>query len=111
MCALVRLRREVPPLAERVLLFLDVPPGEGDDCPGEIETDVTLEVPADPHLWPVGADRPWAVVGKHPDDPKHYRVFRSEAELTAAGFHHVPGTYGRYHSWQSFPSRGLNWTA
>jgi hypothetical protein len=59
---------------------------------GEAEAGVTLEYDMEHvHSWPDGAPRPDPCVGVAPDDPKKYKVFKSEAERRQAGYRPVPG--------------------
>ena len=54
------------------------------------------------HSWPDGQSLPEAAVGRSPDDPKLYRVFRYRTDRQAAGFESVEGTAIVVGSWRDY---------
>jgi hypothetical protein len=54
------------------------------------------------HAWPDGHDRPEACVGRAPDNPSLYKVFRYARDLRAAGYQPVPGTAVVLGSWSEY---------
>ena len=54
------------------------------------------------HSWPDGHDAPEACVGRAPDNPKHYKVFKYRSELQADKYQPVPGTALRFGTWKEY---------
>ena len=54
------------------------------------------------HRWPDGHARPEACVGRAPENPKHYKVFKYRSELQSAGYQPVSGTVLVYGSWAAY---------
>jgi len=60
---------------------------------GEVIEDVTLDYDMlAVHKWPGGDAAPEACVGRAPDNPKHYKVFKYSSDLHSAGYQPVGGT-------------------
>jgi hypothetical protein len=69
---------------------------------GQVIEGVTLEKNEDVHRWPSETKRPIQCVGKAPDNPKHYRVFKNESDLQSAGYQPVSGTEFIADSWKDY---------
>ncbi|HYT93680.1 MAG TPA: hypothetical protein VEL76_33485 [Gemmataceae bacterium] len=54
------------------------------------------------HSWPDGEARPEACVGRKPDKPKHYKVFKYRSDRRAAGYQPVAGTAVVFGSWSDY---------
>src|SRR5262245_33990951 len=54
------------------------------------------------HSWPEGQARPEPSVGRAPDNPKHYRVFKADAERVSAGYEHIAGTPLVFGTWYDY---------
>lgn len=54
------------------------------------------------HRWPNGAAAPEVCVGRAPDDPKHFKVFRYATDRQAAGFEPMPGDPVVFGSWPDY---------
>jgi hypothetical protein len=54
------------------------------------------------HSWPDGHARPEACVGRAPDNPKHYKVFKYRSERQAAGYEPVAGSPAVFGSWKDY---------
>ena len=59
---------------------------------GVVVERVALDYDMAVHNWPDGTPRPEVCVGRDPNDPKRYKVFKYSAERQAAGFVPVAGT-------------------
>lgn len=70
---------------------------------GPVTSGVTLEYDYDAvHLWPDGHARPEARVGRSPDDPNYYKVFKYGSDLRAVNYQPVPGTPLVFGSWDDY---------
>lgn len=70
---------------------------------GKVIDDVALDYDMDAvHRWPNGDPAPDACVGRAPDDPTHFKVFRYAADLQAAGFQPVAGDPVVFSSWSDY---------
>ena len=69
---------------------------------GHVVEDVSLSQSEDINKWPAGSRSPEELLGRSPDDPKHFCVFRSQAECRSAGYVEVPGTATIHESWSDF---------
>jgi hypothetical protein len=70
---------------------------------GKVIEGVTLEYDmVAVHRWPDGHARPQACVGRDPENPNHYKVFKYGSELQAAGYQPVPGTAIPFGSWEGY---------
>jgi hypothetical protein len=70
---------------------------------GTVTEGVTLDYDLEAvHSWPDGAPRPEACVGRAPDDPKHYKVFKYRSDRQAAGYQPVAGTAVVFGSWADY---------
>jgi hypothetical protein len=68
-----------------------------------LEEGVTLDYDMEAvHSWPDGEDCPEARLGRAPDNPKHYKVFKYRSELEAAGYPLLPGTPVVFGSWKDY---------
>lgn len=68
-----------------------------------VEEGVTLDYDMQAvHSWPEGQQRPDACLGRDPNDPKHYKVFKYRHELDAAGFAFVSGTPFVFGAWSDY---------
>ncbi|MGO8751710.1 MAG: hypothetical protein ACLQNE_37690 [Thermoguttaceae bacterium] len=67
---------------------------------GYVIEGVTLDYDVEAvHDWPVGDPAPEPCVGRDPDNPNHYKVFKDRSELQSAGFQPVIGNalvFGRW---------------
>lgn len=54
------------------------------------------------HEWADGAPRPEACVGRDPDNPKHYKVFKYKSDLQNAKYEFVPGKARVFESWPDY---------
>ena len=54
------------------------------------------------HSWPDGSEMPEVCVGRAPDNPNHYKVFKYRSELQSARFQPVPGTALPFGSWRDY---------
>jgi hypothetical protein len=70
---------------------------------GNVAEGVSLEYDMEAvHSWPDGHPRPDACVGRDPDNPNHYKVFKYCNERQAAGYHPVAGTPAVFGSWSDY---------
>jgi hypothetical protein len=70
---------------------------------GNVEEGVTLDYDMEAvHSWSDGSPRPDACLGRAPDDPKHYKVFKYRSELQSAGYEPIPGTPLLLGSWNQY---------
>lgn len=53
-------------------------------------------------LWPDGAARPERCVGRAPNNPNHYKVFKYGSELQSAGYQPVAGNPVKFVSWSDY---------
>jgi hypothetical protein len=77
-----------------------------DGYTGELIEGVKLDIPPGLHDWPEGADRPNPVMGVSSVDPKHYKGFKSRAEMEAAGFTFVGPPATAVDTWKSYLRTG-----
>jgi hypothetical protein len=54
------------------------------------------------HLWPDGHERPEAITGQDPANPKQYKVFKYARDLQGAGFRPVVGTANVFGRWADY---------
>ena len=54
------------------------------------------------HRWSDGDPAPEACVGRDPDHPNHYKVFKYNSELQSAGYQPVEGTAVEFDSWSDY---------
>jgi hypothetical protein len=54
------------------------------------------------HSWPEGDDRPDACIGRAPDDPNQYKVFKYDADRAEAGYAPVEGMVVLVGSWSEY---------
>jgi hypothetical protein len=54
------------------------------------------------HAWPDGHENPEACVGRDPNKPSHYKVFKYGRDLQAEGYQPVPGTAVVFGSWSEY---------
>ncbi len=70
---------------------------------GSVVEGVTLDYDMqEVHVWAPGQDRPEACLGRSPDDPKHYKVFRYSSDLHEAGYEAMPGNFALFKSWPNY---------
>ncbi len=70
---------------------------------GNVAEDVDLDYDIEAvHRWPDGHARPETCVGRHPDAPHRYKVFRSTSERESAGYRPVAGTPLVFGSWSDY---------
>ncbi|MFO0969058.1 MAG: hypothetical protein U0793_26185 [Gemmataceae bacterium] len=70
---------------------------------GNVEEGVTLDYDLNAvHSWPDGACMPEACLGRAPDNPKHYKVFKYAREREAAAYEAIPGTTAPFGSWKDY---------
>jgi hypothetical protein len=70
---------------------------------GNVFEGVTLDYDMDAvHSWPDGHDRPEACVGRSPDNPNHYKVFKYRSERQSAGYQPVTGSAAVFGSWKDY---------
>jgi hypothetical protein len=70
---------------------------------GTVVEGVTLDYDMEAvHSWPVGQARPEACVGRAPDNPKHYKVFKYSSERQSTGYQPVAGTAAVFGSWKDY---------
>lgn len=70
---------------------------------GRVVEDVSLDYDLEGvHDWPDGEERPSECVGRSPDDPKHYQVFRNSMALRSAGFEPIDGNFTVLRSWKDY---------
>jgi hypothetical protein len=70
---------------------------------GELVEGVTLDYDMEAvHSWPDGHPRPEVCVGRDPDKPKHYKVFKYVSERQAAGYEPVAGLPAVFGSWKDY---------
>jgi hypothetical protein len=81
-----------------------------DGYKGDVEEDVDLDYDMlEVHKWPDGHARPEACVGRDPNNPKHYKVFKYSSELQSTGYQPVvgtlvtPGDWARYSRLHQIP--------
>jgi len=59
---------------------------------GSVDEGVTLDYDIEAvHSWPEGSPMPEACVGRDPQDPKSYKVFKYSSELQSEGYEPVSG--------------------
>jgi hypothetical protein len=69
----------------------------------EVIEGVTLDYDVEAvHCWPDGQERPDACVGRSPENPRHYRVFRYSRDLQAEGYEPVAGTAVVFGAWKDY---------
>ncbi|MBI1915187.1 MAG: hypothetical protein HYS12_10680 [Planctomycetes bacterium] len=74
-----------------------------DGYTGNVIDDVGLDYNMEEvHSWPDGHDRPEVCVGRAPDNPKHYKVFKYLRDREAAGYQPVTGTPDVFGSWSDY---------
>jgi len=74
-----------------------------DGFAGPVEEGVTIDYDMEAvHRWPDGAERPEACVGRAPDNPKHYKVFKYARDLKAAGHTPAAGKARVFGSWSDY---------
>jgi hypothetical protein len=74
-----------------------------DGFTGEVIEDVALDYDMENiHSWPDSHRRPEAVLGRDPNNPKHYKVFKYSDELQKAGFERLPGNVFPTGSWSQY---------
>lgn len=76
-----------------------------DGCTEEVIENVTLENPTENNTWLSGQARPQCVLGQDPACLTHYRVFKYNDDLRAAGFTLVDAQTLSYTSWTDYPAR------
>ena len=72
---------------------------------GSVEAGVALESDqpnGETNTWNDGEEAPDASLGRSPNDPKHYKVFKYERDLRAAGYQPMPGTFAVFKSWSKY---------
>lgn len=70
---------------------------------GNVLESVTLDYDMEAiHSWPDRNTRPEACVGRAPDNPNHFKVFKYSSERHAAGYQPVAGTAVVFGSWQDY---------
>jgi hypothetical protein len=70
---------------------------------GDVVADVSLDYDMEAvHEWPEGAAAPEACVGRAPNDPKHYKVFRYVRDRELEGYQPVEGTADVFGSWSEY---------
>jgi hypothetical protein len=70
---------------------------------GAVADGIALDYDMDAvHSWQDGDAAPEACVGRAPDDPKHYQVFKYRSDREAAGYQPVDGTAGVFGSWKDY---------
>jgi hypothetical protein len=70
---------------------------------GQILDDVTLDYDMGAvHHWPDGTEMPEEAVGRSPNDPKRYQVFRYKKDRQQAGYEPVEGTPVVFGSWKDY---------
>ncbi len=70
---------------------------------GRVLDGVTLDYDMDAvHRWPDGNESPEEAVGRSPDNPNHYQVFRYNRERQQAGYAPVEGTPVVFGSWKDY---------
>jgi hypothetical protein len=70
---------------------------------GAVVENVTLDYDMDSvHTWPDGQTRPDACVGRAPDNPNRFKVFKYCADRQAAGYLPVAGTAVVFGSWRDY---------
>jgi hypothetical protein len=70
---------------------------------GRVVDGVTLDYDMDAvHCWPEGSEAPEACVGRAPDNPNHFKVFRHDKERQSAGYESVEGTAVVFGSWKDY---------
>jgi hypothetical protein len=73
---------------------------------GDVIEGVTLEYDMNAiHLWPDGQRSPNPQLGRDPNNPKHYKVFKFPEELLAAGFEFVHFNTPFVVSWSDYRKR------
>jgi len=79
-----------------------------DGYKGDVIDDVRLDYDElKVHRWDDGQRSPEACVGVAPNDPKHYKVFKSADELLTAGFTPVAGIAATFYSWRDYVGLSL----
>lgn len=73
-----------------------------DGFSGAVLEGVSLDYDMNVHSWPDGQERPEAVAGQDPANPRHYKVFKYTRDRQASGFHAVPGTVTVHSSWSEY---------
>ena len=70
---------------------------------GECEDGVRLDLdPEVVYSWPEGETRPEACLGRAPDDPKQYKVFRYKKDLESQGYEPLSGSTLVFGSWADY---------
>lgn len=88
--------------AVRWLFTYDDPRLEG--CPFEVEENVQFDGADDSSIWKRGSAAESTAFGRAPNEPSHYRQFRSLDDLRQAGFERLLGAPQYAASWRSFNS-------
>jgi hypothetical protein len=83
------------------LVFLQEDP-RADGYQGDFQEDVSLDYPADIHVWPDGTDRPEVVAGVSDADPNAYKVFKYSRQIRPAGYTPVGGNVWVYRTWADY---------
>jgi hypothetical protein len=86
------------------LVFLWEDPSK-DGYKGNVTEGVTLDYDMAVHAWPDGQPAPEVCVGRAPDDPTHYKVFKYRRDLQAAGYLPVEGKAIVVRSWLDYLRR------
>jgi hypothetical protein len=79
------------------LVFLVEDPHRADAIPN-----VTFDHDGDVRSWPDGTEQPVIALGRDPNDPKHYREFRSARGRQAAGYEPVEGMALAFATWEKY---------
>jgi len=70
---------------------------------GHVEEDVQLDYDLfTVHRWPDGSGQPEACAGRNPDDSKHFKVFRNNAERDSEGYQPEDGAPVVLGSWMDY---------
>lgn len=87
--------------ATYLVFTVDNPQREG--YQGQITEEVNLDYDMEAvHTWPHGKKRPEVCVGRDPNDPHHYKVFKYRGDLRTEGYRPVPGTPVVFGSWSEY---------
>ncbi len=69
---------------------------------GQVSEGVSLDYNLGADVWPDGHERPELCVGRAPDNPNHFKVFRYGKDLREQGYQPVPGTAVVIGSWSEY---------
>ncbi|HEY4308692.1 MAG TPA: hypothetical protein VGN12_04485 [Pirellulales bacterium] len=74
-----------------------------DGFTGEVLTDVELDYEMEAvHQWNEGEGRPEACLGRSPNNPKHFKVFKYSLDRQREGYQAVDGTVVVFGSWREY---------